>query len=279
MNQRKLLSAQVSEAARSERALAALLLGVGMVCYFCSGYLRFANTCAKAVHPVESYIILGSQTKSFTCAVFMPLMLLTFDAPCLSERSVYEIVRVGKKRWLRAKIQFLVLEVVVYQLLILGFSMLLTVCSARELVGRDWSPAMDYLTGAAQGLARREFNLYFPYPEMMQSLSPWASAGVTFLLNGAYCLVLALVMVHCNILLKDTRGWVVAAGIHILGFVISHNGGLFFRLDFSLLECALAAWQLAANSWRYAALSGAVFAGALAVLLLPLGKLEKWLIR
>lgn len=81
MNHRKLLAAQVSEHAKSEKSLAVILLGVGMVCYFGSRYFRFANLNTMAVNPVESFIILGSDQRSFTCMTFFPLMLLTFDAP------------------------------------------------------------------------------------------------------------------------------------------------------------------------------------------------------
>lgn len=278
MNYRKLLAAQVSEHAKSEKSLAMILLGVGMVCYFGNRYFRFANLNSMAVNPVESFVILGSDQRSFTCVTFFSLMLLTFDAPFFSDRSVYEIVRAGKHRWLTSKILFVVLEILMYQLLVFGFSVLLSVCSARTMVWKGWSPAMEYLTGGGWQLAASKFQLTFFYPGFTHALSPLGAVGVTILFNGAYCLVLTLVMVNSNILLKDTKGWVIAAAIHILGYVINNNGsGILFRFGFSLLNCALPAWQFSGSSYVNAIVSGVTFA-VLILLLLPIRTLERRLI-
>ena len=43
-------------------------------------------------------------------------------------------------------------------------------------------------------------------------------------------------------------GWIVGAAFHILGYVVSNNGGLFFRFNFSILECALPAVLLSEDS-------------------------------
>lgn len=275
MNHRKLLAAQGAEHAKSEKFLAVILLGVGMVCYFGSRYFRFANLNTMTVNPVESFIILGSDQRSFTCVTFFPLMLLTFDAPFFSDRSVYEIVRVGKRPWLTSKILFVVLEILMYQLMVFGFSVLLSFCSARTMVWKGWSPAMEYLTGDGWQLVASRFQLSFPYPGFTQALSPWEAVGVTSLFNGAYCLVLALVMISCNILLKDTKGWVIAAAIHILGYVIHNSGsGILFRFGFSLLNCALPAWQFSGSSHGDAIVSGITFA-VLLLLLLPIRTLER----
>lgn len=279
MSQRKLLSAQGLDHAKSEKSLAAILLGVGMVCYFGSRYFRFANLNTMAVNPVESFIILGSDRSSFTCITCFALMLLTFDAPFFSDRSVYEIVRVGKNRWLISKILFVVLEVLMYQMLVFGFSVLLSVCSARTMVWRGWSPAMEYLVGDNWQLTATRFRLYFPYPGFPQALSPWEAVGVTILFNGAYCFVLTLVMLNCNILMKDTKGWVIAAAIHILGYVIYNNGnGIMFRFGFSLLNHALPSWQFTGNSYGDAIVSGVVFTVLIVLLLLPIRNLGKRLI-
>lgn len=275
MNYGKLLAAQVSEHGKNEKSLAVILLGVGMVCYFGSRYFRFANLNAMGVNPLESFIILGSDQRSFTCVTFFPLILLTFDAPFTSDRSVSEIVRVGKRRWLISKILFVVLEILVYQLLVFAFSVLLSVFSARSMVWKGWSPAMEYLSGRGWRLAASKFQLAFSYPEFTQFLSPWGAVGVTVLFNGAYCLALTLVMVNCNILLKDTKGWVIAVAIHILGYVIDNNGsGLLFQFGFSLLNCAMPAWQFSGSSYGNAIVSGVTFT-VLILLLLPIRTLER----
>lgn len=138
---------------------------------------------------------------------------------------------------------------------------------------------MEYLTGDGWQLAAGKFQLTFFYPGFTQVLSPWGAVGVTILFNGAYCLVLTIVMINCNILLKDTKGWVIAAAIHILGYVIYDNGsGILFRFGFSLLNCALPAWQFSGNSNGNAIVSGITFA-VLILLLLPIRTLERRLIQ
>lgn len=242
----KIISAQFSELGKSEKFFVVLLMGVGFALYFSNPFLRFANTCSLSIHPAESYIISGSTRNSFTCMTLFGVMLLTFDAPFFSDRSIYEIARVGKGQWLVSKVLFLFLVTLLYNLLIFAVSVVLSLFSAHALAWNDWSSAMQKLTQ----IQVVNSQLSFSYPDFISAVSPWMAAGITWLLNSAYCLVLALIMMDCNILWGGTKGWPIAAGIHILGFAIKNNAFLLrdLGITFSLSECALPAQQFGPSS-------------------------------
>lgn len=268
-NTGKLLGAQWCEFQKSEKIIGAILLGAALSSYFGSLYYRFANEAAMAVNPMESYIINGSSKANFTCTVLFPLMLLTFDAPFFSDRSIYEISRVGRKQWLTAKICFLILEVLCYNLFCLGISVLFSLFSVKTLVWGQWSDAMLRLVRSGGGIF-----LNFPYPDFLSALSPITGALITLVFNSAYCLVLALIMVMCNILLGSTRGWPIAMVIHILGYVIGNNGhGVVFNFGLSLLG-----WAMPAGQGSDLLAPGILFAAILLALLLAVRKTEKRLV-
>lgn len=257
-----LLSAQAGELLQSHRAAAVALLGVGMSCYYSGSYLQFANKAALAVHPLEAFIINGSCRNSFTCVTLFPLLLLCFDAPYLSDRSPYEIARVGKGRWLRAKLAFLALAAVGYCLYLLAVSAVLTVFSTRSLCWTLWSPAMELLTKLNSVTTG---GLYFYFPGLTEGTSPLGAAALTVLLNAAYCLVLCLIITLCNVLGGGARGWIAAAAVHIVNFVMINNGGFLFRLDFSLLEEAFPATSVG-GGYGGAAVPCGIFLGLLLAL-------------
>lgn len=269
----KIIVAQFSEFWKNERAFIVILMGAAFACYFNSQFLRFANTMSLALNPVECYIINGSSRRSFTCIILFGVLLLTFDVPYFSDRSIFEISRVGKRQWLVSKTLFLFLEIFLYNLFIFAVTIALSLFSTNSLVWDAWSPAMKHLTMSGT-VGMNTFDLYFPYREFTAALSPWMATWITFLFNSAYCLVLVLIMMDCNILLGGTKGWPIGVGIHILGYVVSNNGhGVLFRYAFSLLDCAFPAHQFSSTSSSEVFFSGIIFFIVIIELLLPV----KWL--
>ena len=265
----KILGAQLCDLQKSEKFIGVILLGAALSSYFGSLYFRFANEAYLAVNPLESYILNGSTKANFTCTVLFPLMLLSFDAPYFSDRSIYEISRVGRKQWLTAKNWFLILEVLSYNLFCLGISLLFSLFSARDISWVHWGGAILRLARSGGGVF-----LNFPYSDFLSAYSPMTGALITLVFNSAYCLVLALIMLLANILLGGTKGWPIAIAIHILGYVIGNNGnGLVFKFGFSLLD-----WAMPASRGADLLLPGLMFAGILAALLMTAGQAEKRLV-
>lgn len=274
----KIIAAQFGELWKKEKVFAVILVGVVFICYYGNRFLRFSNTMALALNPVECYIINGSSRSNFTCITLFEILFLTFDAPYWEERSIYEIARVGKQQWLRSKTLFLFFEVALYNLFILVLSFILSLFSANSIVWNVWSPAMKKLTESGT-FALNNFGLYFPYRDFTAVASPWMAAWITYLFNSAYCLILALIMMNCNILLGGMKGWPIGVGVHILGYVVSNNGhGVVFQYEFSLLDCAFPAHQFSVSSSSKAIFSGIIFTFIIFGLLLPIKKLGKRLI-
>lgn len=277
---RKLLSAQFSEFWTSEKTTAIFLLGAALAVFFSRNYLRFANYVSKPINPVESYLIIGSDLVYFTCVVVLGLMALTFDIPYFTQRSVLEIVRTGKTNWIVSRVLFLILQVVLYNVFILGVTSLLSVVSANGLTWGQWSDSMHALVGPNKAVALNRFNLAWDYTGFLSSCSIWTALLLTILLNSAYCIILSLIVMIGNILLGNTKGWMAAAGVHIIGFSIIKNGtGTLYRVSFSLLNCARPAVLFGAAHGMDVRKAGITFALLVGGLLLPVRWLGKRLVQ
>lgn len=250
-NTSKLIEAQFCERVKSEKTFAIILMGVALACYYSSFFLRFVNTVSLPINLAECYIINGSCRNSFTCTVLFGSLLLTSDAPYYSDRSIYEIARVGKQRWIISKILFLFFEVFLYNLIIFTATAIISLLSANDIVVNDWSTAMEWLVESGRTYALNNFGLSFPFQKFITTVPLWLAVCITYVLNSSYCLVLALAMMLCNTIWNGSRGWVIAVAIHILGYIISNNGhDVVFHFAFSLLDCALPAPQFSDYSWK-----------------------------
>lgn len=228
---------------RSEyRVIAAFLLGAAMCFVPVLNYTAYANLIGSPIQIFEAYIYIGSTVPMFT-RILLGVLLLVSDAPFLREASPYEIIRVGKKRWILANTVYLAISCIVYMLAMLIVTMILSLAAGSITIDNKWSDAMLMLAEKQPDFAILSYDLKFAYPEFIHSTVPFIALLQTMFYNGVYIFLLALCIFAVNLRANINCGWLAAAVIHVFGYVIYANGPLVFSQKWSLLSCAIPAFH------------------------------------
>ena len=219
----------------------ALIFGILVCIYNCTSYIDFANFATGKINILEPYVVVGNDGWSFL-GVFLGNILFLSDSPFVSKISKYEILRVGKVRWLLSKTLYIVLSCLFYSFLILIISSIYTLTRAEGVsFTNSWSQSMNILAFEQPSYATSAFRLSFGYSDFVGSESPVSAALLTILFNSLYAITLCLIIMTINIIIGKNTGWVVASVIHIAGYIIFANGGLEIPYRFSMLCYALPA--------------------------------------
>ena len=223
------------------RLWASLLIGIAMCVSPIHNYLSFAEVSASTHHVLEPFILIGSTVAQFT-RIVLGWLVAVLGAPFISERTTYEILRVGRKRYLTERIWFIILLSMMYLIGTTAATCLLGLMRGNTIWINEWSPAMRTLAERQPAFAITTFRLHFPYPHYITALSPYAAAILTLLLNWSYLTILGLVALVINSFIKPVVGVIAAFAVHIAGYLIYTNAYLGMPLQFSLLVCAMPAY-------------------------------------
>ena len=90
------------------RAILAIALGIGIICYEGYPYLKYAAFVRSNIQACELYILCGS-TGYIYLGLFLGYLLLMSNAPFIDRMASFEIVRFGRKRWIDSKILYIIL--------------------------------------------------------------------------------------------------------------------------------------------------------------------------
>ena len=97
---------QITSWKTDPRVIMAFLFGFALLCVEGYPYLKFAAFVRSDVQSVEMFVLCGSDGFAFM-ALFLGNLLLLSNAPFLSETTTYEMLRMGKKRWIDSKIIYI----------------------------------------------------------------------------------------------------------------------------------------------------------------------------
>lgn len=224
------------------RVFAALLMGVTM-CIFpvVSNYITLSHAVGYEIQVFEPYIIAMSTSYQYV-AIFLGLFLLIAEAPFVSDRSTYEILRVGKRQWFTERIMYVNIMCGVYLLIMFISCVVIAAVSGNAIWDNQWSSTMSLLAERQPQFAISEYRLFFPYPQLMSELTPYNAATYSFLLTLLYGVMLAMVALLFNSLARWRMGVIISLGVHIVGYVINANGPLYFPQQWSPLSCAMLAY-------------------------------------
>lgn len=220
------------------RVHAAFLLGIALCIMPVSRYMAYARVMGSSIQIWEPFIYMGSTVSSLT-GIFLGVLLLMSDAPFLCERSPYEILRTGKKYWIAANIIYVFISCLLYMIVILLVTILISCAAGKITLNNHWSAAMETLAEKQPEFAVLTYKIKFPYPEWINSVSPFTALLQTLLYNGLYMAVISLCIFCVNLWANINCGWLFAAAVHIVGYVIYANGPLVFPQKLSLLVCSV----------------------------------------
>ncbi len=227
---------------RDYRAISSVLLGIGLCLYNITRYFSFSNAVGTSVQVFEAYIIAGSTAQIFL-GLFLGNLLLISDAPFITPLSKYEIIRIGRRKWLDSQIIYIFLSCIVYSMILLFFTVLFSFLFCGVSLANTWSKAIYMLADSQPSFAANIFRISFPYPDFIHSTTPLYAVFLTLFFNSLYTIILGLCILLFNLLTSKNWGWVFASILHILGYIIYANSGFFIPLRYSLLCCALPAYH------------------------------------
>lgn len=233
---------QIREWKYKGRAWAAFLLGIGISVKNCGVYLAYVNQADGMTQIFEPFVVLGS-TIPFLMGTTLGGILLLSDAPFLKQISEYEVLREGYKRWFISEILYVILASVLYALVILLGSCLFTACFSRAFIANVWSDSLKRLAYQQPEYVILKYRFVFPFPELLDAVSPMRAVAETFVFQSLYLSLLGICMFVVNLLSEVNIGWIVASLIHIWGYIAYANSGMVISFRLSPLCCASSAYH------------------------------------
>lgn len=261
----------------SPRVWAALLLGMGTCLHNGALYLTFINGTGGSAQILEAYIVIGNRA-TFLLGVLLGGLLLLSDTPFVTPISQYEVLRTGRKRWFWTQVIYIFLASVLYVLLILAFTCLVTVVHSKTFWGNTWSRGMELLAVRRPEFVIRKFAFDFPFPALLRETSPYGAAAATLVFNGLYLGMMGCCILAVNLRSERNPGWVAAAMLHMFGYIIYTNGGLFIPLRYSLLCCAIPVYHYEEGFRMSTVYSFAVLA-LFCLVFVVVGRIQIWKMR
>lgn len=234
---------QIRDWRSQPKNLIAILLSVGLMIPLVQSYAEFTDMLGSSAHAVDIFVIAGSTISMFTRTLLGWLVLIS-DAPFITPRSSYEIMRMGRKSWIISRIFYMILSCWIYLILNILVCIVLLRTKIPLTFNSQWSQPMYMLAEKQPEFAVQSFSLLFPYPEFIHRWGPWQAEAVTFLCNSLYMLLLGSIVFVVNIRTHKNLGWVIASGFHMVGYTIYMNHYSLPGMQFHPLSVALPASEI-----------------------------------
>lgn len=213
-----------------------LLLGINFAFAPTLNFGRAALSIGASAQVFEPYILMASE--AYICLpLTLGLVLMLSDAPFTSEHITYVGLRVTRIQWIIAQCLYVFISCLVYQAVILLFTLLLT--AGNGYVGNVWSTTLLRIAKDAGFGAKHA--LSFPHPQFLVRYAPHQALAISFALQTAYGFVLSMAMFFLNLMFHRGVGIGAALLLHQLGYIFVRDGVMFANQFLSLMAHALAA--------------------------------------
>ncbi len=229
------------------RVIMALILGSVLLCLNGYSYLKLAVFLRSEIQAFEMFIICGSTGYSFL-ASYLGNALLLSNAPFTSEMTAYEVLRLGKRRWIDSRIIYVVSSCFIYSIIILIASVLFSATKCSLNFKNEWSSTISELSIRQPSYILDTFRFAFNQKEYIMTISPYTAVALTVVCNSMYSVLLSMIIMSVNLLTEQSFGWIIASAIHICGYIIYANVGNMFPLKMSLFCHGMPAYYFQKNA-------------------------------
>jgi len=207
---------QIRDWFTSPRILVALALGIVFTYVDVANFMKYVDMTKENVQIFEPYIYLMSNYGSFSF-ILLGFILLISDAPFVSQRSLYSVIRCTRKRWVSGMMFYILLSALLYFGIVLLASMAFVATNAY--MADIWSAPM-YSLAAYQPQGAQDIGVAFPYLGILRVLSPAAAGFQTLALNVLYGTMLGMLAFVINLNNRRLIGSFVAVGVHAVGWIM-----------------------------------------------------------
>lgn len=219
---------------RNLRTLMGFLLGMAVPLHWLKNFISYAVSCGKPVNILEAFVIIEHGNVNILFLVAGWLLVIS-DAPFINENTYFSLYRTSRRRWNTSMLLYIGVQALIYSLLV-ALPMVLFSCPVGY-VGKLWSsPVYDLATDFTMEIGV-EYDLSFPWLNMMRCMNVPQAFCVTLLLFFLYNLLLGVVLYTFNLLIGGVSGTVAAFIVHISGYLLYQD----HQVNTSLLACSIPA--------------------------------------
>ena len=209
--------------------------------------VNFAKDNKTTMQIVEAFIWTFDDSNSILLTSLLTIFLFS-DMPFISSGTPFYLMRINRKTWLNGQVLYIVLATGIYMAFILAATSL--VCMSNSFIGNKWS-----LTAAILGYSGAGNAVALPsVVKTMEMSSPYVCMATIFLLMLFYALLMALIMLTCNILKGQLAGTISVFVFSLFGVVLQPKViAALFSLPASLMYKAnvAAGWLSPLNQAAY----------------------------
>lgn len=227
------------------KMIMALLLSVALCWKNLSGFFVYSNSIGASVQIFEGYIICGTNVPFFL-GIILGNMIFISDAPFLSPISKYEMIRMGRNKWVVAQIMYIIISCFLFSIVILIFTIIICSISVKIDLSNSWSYVIQMLNESPTYAINR-FKYAYSFPEFVYSIKPLGALVQTIVFNSFYMSTIGLVILSVNLISPHNYGWVVASAIHLGAYICYANMNYTMAPKYSLLCYASPAYHYGGN--------------------------------
>lgn len=244
---------------RKGRVVMGYLLGLAIVGYWMSNFLKLALDTGEPINILETFCVVEQHYVNLLFLILGWLFVIA-DAPFIKGNTYLLLYRCGRKRWNMGMAFYILIQAFFYTAVMAVFTVVIS--SFIGYIGNIWSSPVYSLAMDVGNHIGVKYDITFPYVMMMKTMTVPQAFAVTFLFLYLYLAFLGVLLYVCNLLFPGIAGIVLVLGVHLLGYLQMMNG----HTDFSLLARAVPGNFI--DGSRCFWLSVVLFLGLIAVLVI-----------
>ena len=240
-----------------KRVIMGFILGIALFGYWLFFFLQYVRDRGEPVNILEAFVVIEHHYKNMLFLVLGWLLIIS-DAPFIKGNIYLILCRSSRKRWNMGMLYYIILQAFLYVACIAVFSVI--VSSRWGFCSSIWSsPVYDLAMDRTNHLGI-EYNINFPWENIMRCMTVPQAFAVTFLFMWLYLIVLGVLLYVCNLFLKEIFGILIVFGVQLTGYLLQQDG----MGSISLMAKAMPGYSIdgAGGEWKTALL----FVGIILVL-------------
>ena len=244
---------------RKGRVVMGYLLGLAIVGYWMSNFLKLALDTGEPINILETFCVVEQHYVNLLFLILGWLFVIA-DAPFIKVNTYLLLYRCGRRCWNMGMVFYILIQDFFYTAVMAVFTVVIS--SFIGYIGNIWSSPVYSLAMDVGNHIGVKYDITFPYVMMMKTMTVPQAFAVTFLFLYLYLAFLGVLLYVCNLLFPGIAGIVLVLGVHLLGYLQMMNG----HTDFSLLARAVPGNFI--DGSRCFWLSVVLFLGLIAVLVI-----------
>lgn len=225
---------------KSKRMWLGYMVGIVLIINHSVAYTQYAIEIGEPINVLEPFLIATNNPNSVVFLILGWLLAMS-GTPFIDNISCYIIYRTSRKKWNFAIVLYICFQAIIYYIVLLVSTIVVGIRNGYW--GNVWSYPIAKVTINAGG----KYNINFPYTELLEVKSVYASVTYTLVLAIGYAILMGLLIYVVSLFGKRNVGSLAGVLFHFLGYEIMKEG-LGYNIDYSMLARSIPALQIGDNA-------------------------------